>query len=95
MNKDKPQTETNTMLPAVLVCDCNSTEHQMVIYHDEEDKLFYCHIHLVHYGFWRRLKAAIKYLFGYHSKYGQWDELILSKNHLPQLRAIVDKLSQA
>jgi hypothetical protein len=95
MNTDKQQTETNTMLPVVLICDCHSTEHQMVFYHDPENKLFYCHVHLIKYGFWIRFKHAIKYLLGYKSRYGAWDEFIISKDHLPHLRAIVDKLSEA
>lgn len=54
--KDKLKNETphfgNTLLPAVLICDCNSTEHQIVVYPEDEDGLVYCHIHLIHYGFW-------------------------------------------
>ena len=39
------------VLPAVLICDCSSREHQIIIEHDNEDNLTYCHIHLVKHGF--------------------------------------------
>ena len=51
--------ELNPVLPAVLICDCSSREHQIIIEHDNEDNLTYCHIHLVKNGFWRRLKAGL------------------------------------
>ena len=64
----KPTTELGNdakrVLPAVLICDCSSREHQIIIEHDNEDNLTYCHIHLVKHGFWRRLKAGLKYIFG-------------------------------
>ena len=82
------------MLPAVLICDCSSREHQIIIEHDNEDKLTYCHIHLVKHGFWRRLKAGLKYIFGYKCRYGQWDEFILKPEHANHLRELSELLSQ-
>ena len=74
--------------PEILVCDCNSTEHQLVIMYDEEDNLDYVHINLNRISFWKR----IKYLFGYQCKYGAFEEVILSKKHLSQLKDLVNKL---
>lgn len=82
------------MLPAVLICDCSSREHQIIIEHDNEDNLTYCHIHLVQHGFLRRLKAGLKYIFGYKCRYGQWDEFILKPEHANQLRELSELLSQ-
>ena len=82
------------MLPAVLICDCSSREHQIIIEHDNEDNLTYCHIHLVKHGFWRRLKAGLKYIFGYKCRYGQWDEFILKPEHANHLRELSELLSQ-
>ncbi len=88
------QTNNKTAFPAVLICDCSSREHQIIIEHDNEDNLTYCHIHLVKHGFWRRLKAGLKYIFGYKCRYGQWDEFILKPEHANQLRELSDLLSQ-
>ncbi len=89
MNEDK---ET-LMFPAVLICDCSSREHQIIIEHDKEDNLVYCHIHLVKYGFWKRVKAALKYIFGYKCRYGQWEEFLFKAEHAQQLRELADLLS--
>ena len=85
---------SNTMSPAVLICDCNSTEHQIVIYPEDEDGLVYCHIYLTNYGFWRRLKAGLKYIFGYKCRFGQWDEFILKPEHADKLRELSEMLSK-
>jgi len=74
--------------PAILICSCNSTDHQMVIY-KHTDPLYgpeiYVHIHLINRSFWYRLKYAVKYLFGYKSRYGAWDEFILDPMHADKL----------
>lgn len=82
------------VLPAVLICECSSREHQIIIEHDNEDNLTYCHIHLVKHGFWRRLKVGLKYIFGYKCRYGQWEEFILKPEHATQLRELSDLLSR-
>ena len=79
----------------VLICDCNSCEHQIIFEHDQEDNLIYCHIHLVKYGFWRRFVAGMKYIFGYKCRYGQWDEFIFKPEHSKQLREFSDLLSKS
>lgn len=63
-------------LAELFVCDCNSREHQIIIEHDPEDNLMYCHIHLVNFSFFSRLKSGLKYIFGYKCRYGHWDEFI-------------------
>jgi hypothetical protein len=78
----------------VLICECSSREHQIIIEHDNEDNLTYCHIHLVKHGFWRRLKAGLKYIFGYKCRYGQWEEFILKPEHANQLRELSDLLTK-
>ena len=67
--------------PELLICSCNSRQHQIVIQYDEEDNLIYCHIHLSHRGFWQRLISGFKYIFGYHCRYGHWDEFIFQQEH--------------
>ena len=81
-------------LPSVFICECNSREHQIIIQHDIEDNLIYCHIHLVKHGFFRRLKSGLKYIFGYKCRYGQWDEFIFKPEHANQLRELSEFLSK-
>jgi hypothetical protein len=85
---------TGLMSPALLICNCSSTEHQIIVEHDSEDNLVYCHIHLVQQGFWKRVKAGLKYIFGYKCKYGQWEEFIFDHKHADKLRELSELLSQ-
>lgn len=74
----------------IIICSCSSTEHQVVFkaFDEEIIKEVYMDIHLVKHSFWQRLKYGLKYIFGYKSRYGAWDEIILDKEHAPQLEAI-------
>jgi hypothetical protein len=78
----------------ILICDCSSHEHQIIIEHDNDDNLIYCYIHLTNRNFWGRLKAGIKYIFGYKSKYGQWDEFIFKPEHAKDLNKLSKLLIQ-
>ena len=80
----------------LLLCSCYSSEHQMIIHLDEGGDLFppeaFVHVHLVRRSFWYRLVYGIKYIFGYKSKYGAWDEFMLDKTHANSLREIAKHL---
>lgn len=45
----------------------------------------YCDIHLNKLSFWKRLKTSIKYLFGFDSKFGDFDEFIFDEQHAETL----------
>lgn len=97
-NKSMPIIEDFTtekeMNPYILICDCNSTEHQIVIHRDTDDGLIYCHIHLTNRGILSRLKAGLKYIFGYKCKYGHWDEFILNRTHANTLMELANMLAK-
>lgn len=80
------------MEDTILICDCNSTEHQIVIRHDVEENEVYMQVYLHKWSFWRRLIVAVKYLFGYHCRYGHWDTFTFKKEHAIKLRQIVNLL---
>ena len=69
----------------IIICDCSSAEHQMVLRFDEEDKMVYVEIHLVPLAWYKRLWHGIKYIFGYKCCYGNFEELILSPKHARQI----------
>lgn len=83
----------------LLICECNSTEHQIILLYDEdEDKdgnvipTCYAHIHLTKKTFWRRIIYGIKYIFGHQSRYGAFDEFIFNPKDAPKLQELVDYL---
>ena len=81
----------------LLLCECNSSEHQMIMryFEDDQESTIFVDIHLVKRTFWDRLKYAVKYLFGYKSKYGAWDEIILGPQHIKSLESVVKYLKDS
>lgn len=65
----------------LLLCECNSIEHQIVISYDEEDNIAYVEYHLTKLPFFKRLVCGIKYIFGKRSKYGDFGEVLLGKKY--------------
>ena len=77
----------------IMICACSSVEHQIVVRIDEDDKnMAYCEIHLCKLPFFKRLKNGLKYIFGYKSKYGDFDEFILDWRHADKLIELGKKL---
>lgn len=87
-----------TNQPDVLICECHSTEHQVVIYYSEDEcenkkyPMVYFHIHLNKPRFWGRLRNGIRYIFGYQCRYGAFDEFIFSPEDADKLQKVVDYL---
>lgn len=82
----------------LLLCSCNSTDHQMVIYRTTDPLLgpeCYVHMHLAPRPFWYRVKYAIKYIFGYRCRYGAWDEFYLDSSHTEKLLEVVEHLTSS
>lgn len=75
-----------------IICECSSLEHFMQIsYEPDFDEYVYVTIHLSELPFWKRLIFGIKYIFGYKSKYGNFEEIILGKK---KLKKTIDVFSQ-
>ena len=43
--------------------------------------------------FWKRIWLATKYVFGYRSKYGEFDVVNLRYEDIPRMKAILDKFT--
>ena len=81
----------------LFICNCFSTEHQIIMFKDpnldiEEDPVVYAHVHLIKRSIWYRIKYAFKYIFGYKSRFGAWDEFIFSSNHIKDLESVLNHL---
>ncbi|MCK9445964.1 hypothetical protein M0Q50_03630 [bacterium] len=79
--------------PEIVICDCCSTDHQIVILKDKDETLgniAYLHIHLTtHRNFFKRLLIGLKYAFGYKCIYGNFDEFIVTKDNIEQFDELV------
>jgi hypothetical protein len=76
----------------LLLCGCSTPEHQLIFRYDPDDepveKALYISVHLGYWeNFWRRWIMAVKYLFGYKSRYGEFDEIIVTVEEAKRLIA--------
>jgi hypothetical protein len=70
----------------IFVCECHSLEHQVSFWYDEEDELVYIETHLTtHDNFFKRLWVGLKYAFGYKSRFGEWDEVLMGEDKQKEL----------
>ena len=76
-----------------VVCDCHSSEHTLRFIYDEEDKELYTEVYLYqHFSFLKRIYVAVKYIFGYTSKYGHFDCTIINKIETLKLKEFLTSL---
>jgi hypothetical protein len=84
----------------LVICACHNTEHQMVILYSEDIisgeryPEVYLHIHLKKRPFLERIKYGIKYIFGYQSRYGAFDEMIIDKKDVDKFKKVVEHLEE-
>lgn len=65
----------------IFVCECGNLEHQFAVWYDLDDESLYFETHLItHRNFFKRLWVGLKYAFGYKSRFGEFDEVILDPN---------------
>lgn len=78
-------------LEELIICQCANVEHQMIFSAEAEDESdwVFVSIHLAPLPFWKRLWHGIKYIFGYRSRYGDFDEIILDSRHIEKLENVV------
>lgn len=76
-----------------VVCVCETPEHTLRFMYDEEEKELYTEVYLNQYrSFFKRVWVAVKYVFGYTSKYGHWDCTIISKPKADKLKAFLNNM---
>lgn len=77
------------MKRTLFLCRCYSIEHSFVVSADEDD--LFIEVHLSSAPFWVRLKNAVRYVLGYKSKWGDFEEILLSPD---QARDLGDKMME-
>lgn len=76
------------MKDEIIICECSSAEHQLVLRFDDDKDLgrqVFVEIHLVPLVWYKRLWLGLKYIFGYKCCYGNFEEVILSPKHARQI----------
>lgn len=78
----------------IFVCDCSDASHNIIFqlweWGDEHPELS-VHVNLGDYpSFWRRVWLAVRYIFGYKSKYGQYDVMTIRVEDLPRMMSLLE-----
>lgn len=76
----------------LLTCVCSSVEHQIIIRYDEDENEVYANIYLADLSIGKRIRNAIKYIFGYKSKYVDFEEFIFDKKDVSALENVLKHL---
>lgn len=73
-------------------CDCSCACHTLRFTWDPDPEYpeVYVSMFLGHFGFFRRLWLAIKYLFGFKCSYGHFCEAVLIHSQLEKIRFLCD-----
>lgn len=77
----------------LFVCACYNVEHQIIFGYDPKWDEIYVSIHLRPDNFFKRIKNAIKYIFGHRSKWGDFDEFIFNDKDIERLKTILNNVS--
>jgi hypothetical protein len=64
--------------PTYLECACSSPDHTLRMIRFEDTNEVFLSVHLTPYNWYKRIIVAIKYVLDYTSKYGHFEEIILS-----------------
>lgn len=82
----------------VFICDCQSTEHQIIFqmwkqdFANDDCRYVSATVHLIHCSFLKRLVGGIKYIFGHKSRFGNFDEFLFQPEDADNLQKVVDNL---
>jgi len=76
-------------------CACHCNDHLMIACLNREDNELYIQMHLLpHKNIFRRMWLAVKYIFGYRSKFGDYEEFIFNNDDAERLIAILKELKK-
>jgi len=76
-----------------IECRCGSDEHtiRFTLSIEDDDPEIYTSVFLNHWQPWYyRIWHAIKYIFGYKCKYGDWDCTLMGETEVDQLQKMID-----
>jgi hypothetical protein len=76
-------------------CACHSPEHLLQFKFFEDDPKMICaYVFLRPEPFYKRIWNGLKYIFGYTSKYGYFDEFILRNEDADRFIKLINKLKE-
>lgn len=82
----------------IINCDCYYPEHglRMTYFDDDDDYGLIIEVHLTTYkNFFKRIWVALRYVFGYRCRYGEWDEVIVQPESAQEIAQFLTKYADS
>lgn len=80
----------------LFICECSDIEHQIIMSYDKDEDIpmVFCSIHLIpEWNIFKRIRDAVRYVFGHRSAYGDFEEFIFRTKDADRLQTVVDYLN--
>jgi hypothetical protein len=89
---EKNKTEIEKM-DRYICCACHTDEHVIrLIWEEDYPNEIFLHYHLVPAPFFNRIWIAIKYVFGFKSKYGMFGEFVITNENKQNMIDVLNKI---
>lgn len=75
-------------------CECHHPEHAFNLTFDKKDGDLFLTIFLSNGRWYKRIVPALKFIFGYKSRFGHFDEVQIDPNKRSQLFEIIKKFKE-
>lgn len=72
----------------IFTCECYDVQHLFIISQDTDIDMFSFQIHLTKLPFLKRVVVSIKYLFGFQSTIGAFEEVVLNHKQVKKLNNV-------
>jgi len=77
------------MSELLIRCDCGWNEHIAILTYWDAPEM-YLQFYLVAGRWWQRLWVAVRYVLGYKSQFGAWDEIVLGREAVREMASFLD-----
>ena len=75
-----------------ILCECYSFDHVWHLFYDEDDDLLYVTSHLRTGNIFKRIIVAIKYVLGYRSRFGEFDEFLIGEDQANKVIKLLSRI---
>lgn len=75
-----------------FLCECTSFDHLFSVNCDDQD--CYIAVHLSPKSFFQRVIGAFKYIFGFRSRYGDFEEIMIKKEDAKEIAELLKSYAE-
>ena len=83
------------MKTELILCQCHTPEHHIMVVYDEEENEVIMEVHLTRLPLHKRIIRGIKYIFDYRSRFGEYEEIIFCPKDWHLFQRMADALRKS